>query len=66
MFEVADQILEAMTRIWGNDRVIKARSFAVSRDLMSCEEAKSAFPMTISQVMASKGWTEKTFIKSLY
>lgn len=64
----ADEIADAMARIWTDPkyRTSMARSFAVRVRALSFEDAQRAYPMGISQVLASSGWTAETFIRSLH
>jgi hypothetical protein len=64
----ADHILAAMIRVWPQPahRTHLARKFAVERDILSFEAAHNAYPMSISQAMAAKGWTAERFIRALY
>jgi hypothetical protein len=64
----ADEILATMTRMWPQParRTSLARKFAVDRDILSPESARTAYPMSISQALASKGWTAESFVRALY
>jgi hypothetical protein len=64
----ADEILDAMERVWPQPahRMHLARKFAVDRNILSFDDARTAYPMGISQVMAAKGWTANRFIKALW
>lgn len=61
----ADEIYSAIMRIWPNPktRVIQCTRFAHDRDTGL---SGTVYPMQLSQVLASLGWTERDFIRALY